>query len=133
MESLEQQRNEIINRSLCDIRFIEGEIAYINACIPFIEMAFNIALYDWQKDYLRGECELIKGGRANGKTFTYCVKLALSEGDPIRRVLLNQYADMYPGSYYTNIWFPRYFLETRQILKNAGLPVRDIAHNGKLL
>lgn len=98
--------------------------------IPEIEKAFGFSLYDWQKDYLLSdgldnipwEVEI---GRSNGRTFAYCVKLLLSDGEPINPKLseLERYTDEFHGIYY-RLWFARYLLEINDTLKKAGFETR---------
>lgn len=49
-----------------------------------IEQAFSFPLYDWQREYLKGDDSAFpKSGRGNGKTFAHCVRLLLGEREPI--------------------------------------------------
>lgn len=92
--------------------------------IPKIEHCFGFPLHDWQKDYLLGESGISRvGGRANGKTFIYCVKLLLSDGEPIHRKDLRKWIDGTHGCFYTE-WFTCYCLEINQTLVDAGFKTR---------
>lgn len=84
----------------------------IEEMIPRIEQAFGFPLYDWQKDYLLGKTETVIGGRRNGNTFAYIVKLLLSDGEPIKRMGLFKYRD--------------YALEINDILMKAGFETRVV-------
>lgn len=61
--------------------------------IKKIEQAFGFQLYDWQKDYLLGKRTCRIKGRVNGKTFAYCIRLLLSDGNPIKQRDLFKYRD----------------------------------------
>lgn len=63
--------------------------------IEKIESIFGFSLYDWQKQYLKGEAEIITYGRHNGKTFVYILKLLLSGKRKLRKADLEGYADGY--------------------------------------
>jgi hypothetical protein len=91
-----------------------------------IEKALGIELYEWQKDYLL-ENGTLQGGRGSGKTTAYIIKLALSEGDPIKITKLHEYADMFPNQHYARFWFKNEFLQIWEKLYKARLPVRKIA------
>lgn len=91
--------------------------------IERIEQAFGIQLYNWQKDYLLGKRNMIWSGRRNGKTFSYCIKLLLSDGEPIKRSELHGLADGCHGNRYPE-WFTRYALEINDKLVAAGFETR---------
>lgn len=91
--------------------------------IPKIESVFGFSLYDWQKDYLLGKIKHRVGGRHNGNTFAYCVKLLLSDGDPISVKDLWKYIDEVHGSGYYR-WFTDYCLEINEKLIAAGFKTR---------
>ena len=90
--------------------------------IKRIEQAFGIQLYNWQKDYLLGKRDIIRSGRCNGKTFAYCIKLLLSDGDPIKSRKLCKYADGYGNRYQE--CFAGYALEINDKLMAAGFETR---------
>lgn len=91
--------------------------------IPKIESAFGFSLNDWQKDYLIGKIQHRAGRRNNGNTFAYCVKLLLSDGDPINIKDLKKYIDEVHGSNYTR-WFTGYCMEINAKLVAAGFKTR---------
>ncbi len=93
--------------------------------IPKIEKAFGFPLYDWQKDYLLGKTNLRFGGRRNGNTFAYCVKLLLSDGEPIRKREVFRYRDEEHGFKYYD-WFRNYCLEINDTLIKSGFKTRII-------
>mgnify|MGYP001172666845 FL=1 len=90
--------------------------------IKRIEQAFGIQLYNWQKDYLLGKRDIIEYGRNNGKTFAYCIKLLLSDGEPMKRRELRKYADGYGNRYQE--CFAGYALEINDKLVKAGFETR---------
>ena len=98
--------------------------------IPLIEKTLNITLYEGQRRYLLNDGDYWFGGRKSGKTMAYCIRLALSDGDPINLVRPVEYIDSDfgpPGneSKYS-YWFRRFFMNVWQPLKDAGFPVREV-------
>lgn len=93
--------------------------------IEKIEKAFGFALYDWQKSYLKGEANRKYGERGNGKTFAYCLRLLLSDGEQIRCEELRRYADELHGPNYPK-WFTRYCIDINKTLVNNGFKTRLI-------
>lgn len=93
--------------------------------IPQIEKAFGFRLYKWQRNYLLGKRTHRTMHRQNGNTFAYCVKLLLSDGEPITPELLKRgcYADGIHGTYY-RMWFAQYLLEVNDVLVKAGFKTR---------
>lgn len=91
--------------------------------IPVIESTFGFQLYDWQKDYLLGNLNRLPVGRRNGKTFAYCVRFLLSDGEPIDRENICNYIDGYHGLNYIG-WFTKYCIEIDRVLKKYGLKTR---------
>lgn len=98
--------------------------------IPQIENAFGFQLYDWQKDYILGKIDHRAGGRHNGNTFAYCLRLLLSEGEPIKRKDLYKYIDESHGNCY-KIWFSQYCLCINDVLIGCGMKTR-LAENEEL-
>lgn len=91
--------------------------------IPVIENSFGFQLYDWQRDYLLGKTNYRAVGRRNGNTFAYCVKLLLSDGEPIKRKNIVRYVDEYHGNRYLR-WFAGYCMDINKVLKESGLKTR---------
>lgn len=93
--------------------------------IPEIEKAFGFRLYKWQRNYLLGIRTHRTRHRHNGNTFAYCVKLLLSDGEPIKPKLLKHghYADEIYGTY-SRLWFAKYCLEINDVLVKAGFKTR---------
>lgn len=98
--------------------------------IPRIELAFGFTLYDWQKDCLLGNpCDFpSEYQRQEGKTFIYCVKILLSDGEPIlhKRLEFAKFVD-FPkwglGLKYS-LWFADYMNEINDKLVEAGFETR---------
>lgn len=85
--------------------------------IERIEEIFGFSLYEWQKKYLKGEVKSTIGGRKNGNTFAYFLKLLLSDGKPIRKKELVEYADV---DNRRRKWVQQYCLEINQKLVENG-------------
>lgn len=96
-----------------------------NDLIKKIEKAFGFELYEWQKDYLLDNGRMIRGGRCNGKTFAYCLKMLLSDGDKIRERELEELADEYHGNHY-KIWFVKFIKDINRTLVENGIETRLI-------
>jgi hypothetical protein len=95
--------------------------------IPHIEKAIGFKLYDEQKRNLLNKGYYTIGGRGTGKTVVYCIKLILSDGEPLDMKNLHKFSDYGDGSRrYACGFFRREFLEYRRMLKEYGFPVRDI-------
>ena len=93
--------------------------------IVLIEKALGISLHEGQKQYLLNNGTYWFGGRATGKTLAYCIKLALSDGEPLDiqkpcEICDNDYAR----------WFRDFFIKIWISLKDAGLPVRELKIKG---
>lgn len=88
-----------------------------------IEEALGFSLYDWQKDYLLGKKNIRMGGRCNGNTFAYCLKILLSDREPIKKRDLFKYRVGNYGTHY-NSWFARYIWDINETLVVAGFETR---------
>jgi hypothetical protein len=100
------------------------------ATIPLIEKALDIKLYDGQRKYLLYDGPYWFGDRRSGKTLAYCVKLALSDGEPLNmkkpwEICDNDYGPPRNRQRYSG-WFRGFFLKIWHSLKDTGLPVREI-------
>ena len=117
-----------------EIRYKLGQhskLEYID--INAIEKALGFKLYDNQLKYLRSECGYWYGGRATGKTLAYCIKLALTEGEPLDMREPQKYCDADYGMRYNKVkyakgHFYREFIYVHSKLKAAGLPVRELRY-----
>lgn len=90
-----------------------------------IENIFEFKLYKWQKEYLLGKTDQRIGGRNNGKTFAYCIKLLLSDGNKIKwdDVINGKYIDEYHEGTYKR-WFARFIRDINEQLVSAGFETR---------
>jgi len=94
--------------------------------IPLIERAIGFRLYQHQVDYLLGKGWAMSGRRA-GKTVAHCIKLALSDGEPLNLRKPYEFSDYGDGSKrYAYDHYVREFLRIREMLKNHGFLVRDV-------
>lgn len=93
--------------------------------IQKIEKAFGFSLYDWQKDYLLGKRNTRMGGRCNGNTFAYCLKILLSDREQIKKKDLFKYRDERHGTHYDS-WFARVALDINNTLVAAGFETRIV-------
>lgn len=96
--------------------------------IPHIEKAIGLKLYDYQKNYLMDKGYL-RRGRATGKTVAYCIKLALSEGEPLDMRKPEEFSDgqqLDNQISYARNFFRREFMKYWKMLKDYGFPVREI-------
>ena len=89
-----------------------------------IEKAFGFTLYDWQKNYLLGNhYKFPICGRSNGRTFAYCLKLLLTDGETIKKRDLFKYRDERHGTHYDS-WFAGYITDINKTLVAAGFETR---------
>lgn len=95
-----------------------------NETIDKIETIFGFSLYDWQREYLKGQREYPISGNRNGKTFAYCLRLLLSDGDSITINRLHKYSDILLLGNRYNIWFKHYCLDINRILIENGFSTR---------
>lgn len=100
-------------------------------CFPLIEKALGFELHENQKCHLRGDAYFYHG-RAAGRTTAYCIKLALSSGDPLDVSRPEHYADMQGelSGYktYARRFFLNEFMDIREKLKDIGFDVRDVTN-----
>ncbi|WP_321994813.1 hypothetical protein [Clostridium butyricum] len=97
--------------------------------IPKIEKILGFKLYKQQVEYLINDNYVfVKHNRRCGFTLAYMIKLALSEGEPIRKRDLfytKKYDDEIYDSFYHD-WFRRTFINLWEDLKLQGFKVREI-------
>lgn len=102
--------------------------------IALIEKALGVCLHEGQRQYLLNNGTYWFGGRATGETLAYCIKLALSDGEPLDIQKLCEICDndYGPESNRHNYarWFRDFFIKIWISLKNAGLPVRELKIKG---
>ena len=92
--------------------------------IKKVENIFGFALYDWQVDYLKDKGNICRGQRANGKTFVYCLKLLLSDGEKIQKEDIFRYRDERSTRY--SQWFVNYCLGINEKLVMNGIETRIV-------
>jgi hypothetical protein len=96
--------------------------------IPHIENALGIRLYDNQKDYLLAN-GLLGNERNTGKTTAYCIKLALSDGEPLNLKKPWEFSDelrLPEHKRYSRYFFRNEFMRIRAHLEAYGFPVRRV-------
>lgn len=117
--------HEYIDDQMCTkfrFPFIKIETGITDEVIGKLEHTFGFPLYDWQKQYLKGEINTFPGGRGNGKTFVYCIRLLLGNHAPFD--LRDSYAvdcliDENYGPHY-NRFFRDYLREANDQLIRSG-------------
>jgi len=100
-----------------------------------VEKILEIKLYDLQRKYILGQGGYWYGARRSGKTLAYCIKLALSDGEPLNTRKAYSFCDDDYGNS-SNIvsyskWFLSRFMEIWSKLKDAGFPVREVEKCGR--
>lgn len=92
--------------------------------LPVIEKALGFELYNHQKQYLLDE-GILQGGRATGKTVAYCIKLALSDGEPLDLKYPETFSDR-SERHYSRGFFRAEFMRIRGLLQAHGFKVRSV-------
>ena len=98
--------------------------------LPLIEKALGIKLYENQRSYLTGDPYNF-AARGSGKTLAYCIKLALSKGEPLDTRKPEEFCDEWfrtktEQKRYANNFFRNEFMRIRDQLKDYGFPVREV-------
>lgn len=93
--------------------------------LPHIENALGVKLYLQQKNYLLSDGELFWWERGSGKTLAYCIRLALSEGEPLEMRYPERFSDL-DYIHYSRDYFRRMFMEVWSKLNDYGFRVREI-------
>lgn len=96
--------------------------------IPLIEKALGFELYENQKSYLLGKSGMV-GGRVTGKTTAYCVKLLLTDGEPLNLKKSVEFADGWSLSNHRSYamgFFRHELVKIHDKLKNHGFHVREL-------
>ncbi len=126
-ESRKVFAHEYIDDKFCTkfkLPFVKRETGINDDVINKLERAFGFPLYDWQKRYLKGEDNAIpNGGRQNGKTFSYCIRLLLENREPFdlrESCEVDKLVDENHGPHY-NRFFRDYLRELNDQLLKAGL------------
>ena len=95
-----------------------------------VEKVLDIKLYELQRKYILGQCDYWYGARRSGKTSAYCIKLALSDDEPLNIRKAYSFCDDDYGCPSNKLnysrWFLDRFMEIWSKLKDAGFPVREV-------
>ena len=101
--------------------------------IPKIEKALGIKLYESQIQALVNNNYTLFTGRRCGRTITYMIELALSDGVALNIQDFRYYSDRdIRETNYTN-WFRNEFMDVRDILRDNGFDVRQVYCGDKFL
>lgn len=91
-----------------------------------LEKALGVKLYEEQIDNILFGVGMDHTQRQNGKTYAYCIRLALSKGEPLDIRNPKDFCD----GHYENTLYPNHFMtmfmEIYTKLKDAGFDVRPI-------
>ncbi len=108
-----------------------------NCTVALIEHALGFKLYREQIEYIfHNGPYSYSSSRQTGKTTAHCIKLALSEGEPLNGDRPDKWCDLDYGqrgliSY--SRWYFRYFMNIRNRLRSVRLKVRPVKYKGKLI
>jgi len=127
--------HEYIDDRMCTrfkFPFVKKETGINDEIINKLEQIFGFPLYDWQKKYLKGEDNAFpKGGRGNGKTLAYCIRLLLGDREPFDMLEMcdvNKLVDECHGSHYER-FFRNYLRDLNDQLLKAGFNTNTIKSN----
>lgn len=121
--------DEYIDDKMCNsfkLPYVKLTKGITDEVITKLERVFNFSLYEWQKQYLKGDdTAMPTGGRGNGKTFAHCIRLLLE--DPWAKPLfdlsspfeINKLVDQDHGPRYKN-FFRDYLRDLNDQLLSAG-------------
>lgn len=99
--------------------------------IPFIEQALEVKLHDHQIKYLVDDMSLTTG-RRSGRTFAYCIKLALCEEATFNVKRPEEFADdvgLSSHTIYARSFFIDQFLDIRKRLQDYGFTVAEVVYD----
>ncbi|QHI73807.1 hypothetical protein [Aminipila terrae] len=102
---------------------IGGEI------IATVEQALQIELYACQKDYILNGYLPCTNEKCTGKTTAYCIKLLLTEGEPIKMwsfEATTNYIDVSSSGVNYKDWFRRYLASIYKKFMDAGIETRKV-------
>ena len=99
--------------------------------IDNLEKALGVKLYKEQIDNILFGVGMDRSKRQNGKTYAYCIRLALSKGEPLDIRKPEDFCDGdygHPGNRqpYARGTFRHIFMEIYTKLKDAGFEVRPL-------
>ena len=101
--------------------------------IPKIEKALGIKLYESQIEALINNNNTLFVGRRCGRTITYMIKLALSEGVALNMEEFRYYSDRDSKETNYTDWFRHEFMNVRDILRDNEFDVRQVYCGDKFL
>lgn len=112
-----------------------GLSAY-SCTIDLIEHALGFKLYKEQIDYIFHDGPYNYSSlRTTGKTTAHCIKLALSDGQPLNGNKPDRWCDIDHGKQglipYSR-WYFSYFMKIREQLRSVRLGVRSVKYKGKI-
>lgn len=93
-----------------------------------VEKALGIKLYECQRDYIFNGKHACPNERCTGYTTAYCIKLLLTEGEPIRLwewEYVKWITDGIHGRSYIE-WFRKFLIENYERLRAAGIETRIV-------
>lgn len=111
---------------------LDQEMFYM---IHNVEKALGINLYDDQIRYLTGSTASFNfyNNRGTGKTTAYCIRLALSDGEPLNLRDPKEFSDWFESGLsfneaprYSKDFFLKEFMKIRDKLKDHGFQVREV-------
>ena len=97
--------------------------------IRVIELALGFKLLPFQIAYIKGYSDDLGTTRGSGRTTAYCIKIALSDGEPLYLDRIHEFADMKRlGNHrtYASHFFKNSFMDIHTKLKAFGLKVREV-------
>ena len=95
-----------------------------------INKALGIELRDWQKAYIRGDSDLLLGGRGSGKTLAFVLRQLLNY--EVRVPFSEECSKFYVGfscdrnepSNYMHDWYIQFVYNVARRLDDAGIETR---------
>lgn len=132
-ENYKAEQKELQELRLADKRRRERTIRKV-------EKALGITLYEWQKDFIfhnKHYGAAVSQGRQTGKTLAHCLRLCLSDGEPLNAILVppvparNEFLK-YLGEDGCTVMRSRYFIsELRKVYEQlraaGGIDLREIS------
>ena len=94
-----------------------------------VEKALGIKLYACQRDFIFNGYQGCHNERCTGQTTAYCIKLLLTDGEPIKLWDPEQMKRLSDGNRFGsryNEWFRRFLIENYERLKAAGVETRVV-------
>lgn len=129
----------IIEKAL-DIRLLLWQINFLIKNEPFPNI-YPCHVKEFDTEKIKERCNIMRFdctkcplvNRRIGKTLAYCIKLALSDGDPLDIDYPEKFCDYPFTKYYAKNSFLGQFLEIREKLRDGGLQVRKLVLNFNII